>query len=245
MATDDRHGGSPPAARGALLAHLLEEEVDLDDAFDRLLRSREEDEEAVAMKAVVPGEALASGETTLAVLLASVLEEYEDIDQLIGGLREHDQAAILDRPLEDAVAVVSEAELADPEALSRALEPLHSERAKFEFLFDTAKRALDRLDVYRLSRKPSEELVKILRREEKLRTVQSLVGFLRSLNSAADSFEALDLPSPHIRDYLRHLYLMGDWSEMARLVSVLEVAVSQLFDVGVPLGDGQGEIEGR
>ena len=42
---------------------------------------------------------------------------------------------------------------------------------------------------------------------------------------AADSFEALDLPLPHIRDYLRHLYLMKDWNEMARLVRLLEAAV--------------------
>ena len=77
---------------------------------------------------------------------------------------------------------------------------------------------------------PSEQVISVLRHEQNLRTVQSLVEFLRSLNIAADSFEALELPQPHIRDYLRHLYMMKDWSEMGRLVQVLEIAASRLFE---------------
>lgn len=207
----------------------MEVDVDLESAFDRLLESGATGGDKAALKAVVPGDTLASGDLTLAVLLASVLTEYEDIERLLEGLREVDLPEDDPGPKGDAVAVVSEQELADPEALSRALEPLQTERARFEFLFSKAKGALDRLDVYALSRKPSHELVGALRREGNLHTVQSLVGFLRSLNTAADSFEALDLPQPHIRDYLQHLYMMRDWNEMARLVSVLEVMVNQLF----------------
>lgn len=243
--------------RAQLLDQLLEPDVDLDQAFDRLLGSPDDSpdgspdsrpETPPPARAVVPGDALASADITLAVLLASVLREYEDIDRLLDNLREHESAQIpiatdahgarRGSPPRVVVneAVVSEAELADPEALSRALAPFESDRERFEALFDSAMSTLDHLDVYELSRLPSEELVRHMRVDQNLRTVQSLVGFLRTLRSAAETFEAMAMPEPHIRDYLTHLYCMRDWNEMARLVSVLELAVSQLHDadLGVP-----------
>lgn len=238
--TDDAVDLDPPARRrGKLLSHLLDEDVDLDQVFDRIVASQRDgavDKEVV--KAVLPDPSLGTQDVTLAVLLASVLSEYEDIERLIEGFREqpvvgaaeNETVRGADEPggeIHEAVAVVTEAELADPEALSRALEPLQ-ERDRFEFLFDTAKSALNRLDPYELSRKPPGELVAVLREQGQLETIQALVDFLRSLNAAAESFEALDMPTPHIREYLRHLYLMGNWNEMSRLVGLLEVAVSQL-----------------
>jgi hypothetical protein len=233
--------GGPPqnetgdAPRPRLLAQMLGTEIDLDEAFERLVHrpTPAERAEKITMRAVVPGDALVSGDHTLAVLLTSVLSEYEEIEKLIEGFREHEAgelAAAGGGPMEDAIAYVSEADLADPRALAKALQPLHSESARFEFLFEMAKRALDRLDIYELSQLPSEQVISVLRNEQNLRTVQSLVEFLRSLNIAADSFEALELPQPHIRDYLRHLYMMKDWSEMGRLVQVLEIAASRLFE---------------
>jgi hypothetical protein len=228
-------GAEPPddeTPRPRLLAQLLQTEVDLDQAFDRLLHRGAHDpgQRLTLMKAVVPGDALISGDHTLGVLLTSVLAEYEEIERLIEGFREAEQAADGDRH-DDAIAFVSEAELADPQVLARALQPLSSESARFEFLFEMAKRALERLDIYQLSQKGSSDIIAMLRHEQNLRTVQSLVEFLRSLNIAADSFESLDLPQPHIRDYLKHLYMMKDWQEMGRLVQVLEIAVSRLFEV--------------
>lgn len=224
------------APRPRLLAQLLGTEVDLDEAFDRLVRRPPpaQREEKMTMRAVVPGEALISGDHTLTVLLTSVLAEYEEIEKLIEGFREHEVLADPDHRSEDAIAYVSEAELSDPLALAKALAPFQSETARFEFLFEMAKRALDRLDIYQLSHLPSQEVVAKLRHEQNLRTVQSLVEFLRSLNIAADSFEALELPQPHIRDYLRHLYMMKDWNEMGRLVQVLEIAASRLFETPNP-----------
>lgn len=237
MAAPDGKTGKPeePAAgeatRPRLLSQLLGTEIDLDEAFERLVhRPVPEREEKTTMRAVVPGDALISGDHTLTVLLTSVLSEYEEIEKLIEGFREHEAQAELGEPKEDAIAYVSEAELSDPRALAKALQPLQSETARFEFLFEMAKRALDRLDIYQLSQKPSDQVVAMLRHEQNLRTVQSLVEFLRSLNIAADSFEALELPQPHIRDYLKHLYMMKDWSEMGRLVQVLEIAASRLFE---------------
>jgi hypothetical protein len=232
-------GGGPPqpdgeAPRPRLLSQMLGTEIDLDEAFERLVHrpTPAERAEKITMRAVVPGDALVSGDHTLTVLLTSVLSEYEEIEKLIEGFREHeaDGHAAGGAPREDAIAYVSEEDLADPRALAKALQPLHSESARFEFLFEMAKRALDRLDIYQLSQMPSEQVIGVLRNEQNLRTVQSLVEFLRSLNIAADSFEALELPQPHIRDYLRHLYMMKDWSEMGRLVQVLEIAASRLFE---------------
>lgn len=220
------------AANSRLLQHLLDDEVDLDLAFDRLITSEEGGpEERRMMKAIMPGDCLRSDEISLATLLASVLSEYQDIEQLIEGFREQEEA---DRgTAAETVAVVSEDELAQPEVLSQALSELH-ERDKFELLFDTAKGALNQLDVYGLSRQTPDSIVSLLRCEEKLRTVESLVDFLRSLNTAAETFEAMDLPAMHIREYLRHLYLMKDWKEMARLVSLLEVAVTNLVEASSP-----------
>lgn len=227
LVSDELEDTATRLQRNRLLEHLLDAEVDLDDAFDRIAAPGPPPRDADPIsKAVLPGDTMASGDMTLAVLLASVLSEYEDIERLLEGLKETElEAEVVADP--GAVAVVSEAELADPEALSQVLEPLQ-EKDRFEQLFELAKRALDRLDIYELSQKPSAEIVQILRREGSLRTVQSLVDFLRSLNTAAATFEAMAMPQPHIREYLSHLYLMGDWGEMSRLVGVLEVAASQL-----------------
>lgn len=231
------HDPAGDAPRPRLLAHMLDTEIDLDEAFERLVHrpTPAGREEKTTMRAVVPGDALISGDHTLTVLLTSVLAEYEEIEKLIEGFREHEaHEAHQHGGGEEAIAYVSEEDLSDPRALVKALQPLHSESARFEFLFEMAKRALDRLDIYQLSQKPSDQVVAMLRHEQNLRTVQSLVEFLRSLNIAADSFEALELPQPHIRDYLRHLYMMKDWGEMGRLVQVLEIAASRLFETPSP-----------
>ena len=223
MSSSSRSDSLP--VRGKLLSRLLDEDVDLDEVFDRLVVShRDGSIGKETLKAVLPDPALGTQDVTLAVLLASVLSEYEDIERLIEGFRE---APAEQQTSAEAIAVVSEAELADPQALSKALEPLQ-ERDRFESLFEMAKRALDRLDPYELSHKPPGELVGVLREQGHLDTVQALVDFLRSLNTAAETFEALHMPRPHIREYLRHLYTMRDWGEMSRLVGLLEVAASQL-----------------
>ncbi|MEL7059507.1 MAG: hypothetical protein AAGN46_05720 [Acidobacteriota bacterium] len=222
-----------PSGEPALLDRLLATEVDLDVAFDRLQAASDADALAAAAttrRSVVPGNVFATSQATLATLLAQVLERYEDIEALIEGLRE-DDAEAQSAAQTGAIAVVSEEELGDPETLSRALAPLAAESARFEELFDTAKGALDRLDLYRLSRMTTDELVRHMRREDSWPTLQSLVEFLRSLHAAADTFEAMELPANDIRDYLRHLYSMRDWRELSRLVGVLELAASRLEDV--------------
>lgn len=254
-ADDERADGTParrPMPRAAVLERLLDAETDLDEAFDRIARKgsaqgsgdRGSASRRGSVRAVVPGEALASGDLTLAVLLTSVLSEYEEIEQVLEGLREVDGSHTID----DQVVVISEEQLADPHRLHDALENLRTETERFEFLFATAKAALDRLDVFELSRRPTQDLVDILQSEGNLGRLQALVEFLRYLQDAAESFEALALPRPHIRDYLRQLYTMGNWDEMGRLVGVLTGAVSSLYvgdgAVGrVPIHEASGAID--
>lgn len=215
----------------SILRHLLASE-DLDRAFERIFAADALAAEASAVQVVVPGDVLAAG-VDLPAFLETVLAQYDEIETVLSGLREVDAG---DGSVDDAVAVVSEAELADPESLARALAPLQSETARLEFLFAQARAFLERLQVYRLSRCPPPMLVAILRQEHNLRTLQYLVEFLRSLQRAADSFEALALPQPHIRDYLQHLYSMGDWQQMRRLVRNLEASVGKMLAVGTVEG---------
>lgn len=229
----DHNPGRTSRGESPLLAHLLATDLDLEEAFERLFGHGLSGPEPQAMKVVIPGEQLDSDAGSLANLFTSVLAEFEEIDDVLQSLQEGDldlpfdfeDSAVTQRLTEDAVAFVSRRELENPLALERALAPLEDERHRFEVLFAKAQHGLDRLDVYRLSRLPPEELIRRMRCQENVTMLQNLVGFLRTLSRAADSFEALRLPEPHIRDYLRHLYLMRDWQEMARLVRLLEAAV--------------------
>ncbi len=216
-----------PEPKASLLHSLIASDLDLDAAFSRVADEAAPAEEVTVVRAMIPGEALSNSDA-LPELLNSVLAEYEEIDHLLQSLHEHEAtpAAPLPRP---SVATFSAAELgSQPAGLEQALVPLASEADRFEFLFTQAKLALDRLATYRLSRQPADDLVSSLRQQKNLRSIQVLVEFLRSLHQAADSFEALALPRPHIRDYLTHLYQMRDWKEMRRLVHVLESAVEKL-----------------
>lgn len=211
----------------AIPISLLSLEIDLEKAFARLADSGPSTAKSPPFKIVIPGEKLGDDSLSLASLLTSMLAEFEDIERVLQGLQEEPAAPEEKQTIEDAVAVVSSHELQDPQALSKVLEPLQSEAARFELLFRHAKAELDHLDIYRLSRMAPDDLMGAIRRRQRLDSLQSLVVFLRTLARAADSFEALELPRPHIRDYLRHLYLMKDWNEMARLVRLLEVAVAE------------------
>jgi hypothetical protein len=209
---------------------------DLDRAFARL-EIQQGESEGSSMRALIPAEILSSAPSSMAELLASALAEYEEIEAVVANLKEHEGSETGEGTvIEDAVAVVSDAELGDPEALVRALEPLQSKTAQIEFLYARAKYGLDRLDIYRLSRMSAAELLEAIRQQNNKRSIQSVVQFLHALNCAAETFEALELPRHHIRDYLRHLYMMPDWQEMERLVEVLEVAAAGLPEAAPTAG---------
>ena len=220
-----------------LLEQLLDADADLERAFERLL-TRASTRSGTSVQAVVPGHALDPEGGALAGLLESIVAEYEDIDRLLSSLREAELPTSAAGGGESTVAYVTPRELADPEALAQAVAPSGSEQLRLETLFAKARHGLARLDVYNLCQRTPESVLSVVEQERNLRTVQSLVEFLRALNQAADTFESLDLPQPHIRDYLRHLYTMKDWEEMGRLVRLIEGAVED-FSFGVDDPDYQ------
>lgn len=197
---------------------------ELDEAFDRLLTPRPE-RGVRALQVVIPGETLGHEADRLASWMAGLVADFEDIDALLERLDETHEGNPEPQHIDDAIAFVSPAELADPRILARAVEPLQDSPDRLDLQFAKVRRGLDRLDVYRLSRIPSHQLMILLQQEENLDTLQHLDEFLQALSRAADAFEELALPGPHIRDYLRHLSTMPDWQEMGRLVRVLETAV--------------------
>ena len=209
------------------LSHHPGVEPELEAAFERLV-DPPLDGNVQPLKIVIPSDALHQDGLSLAQLLTNLVADYDEIDSLLDGLK--DSASEPPSPsakqtLDDAIAFVSDAELADPQALSRAVEPLQTARGQLDLQLAKLRHCLDRLDVYRLSRLPSHALMPILQQPDHLDSLHGLEDFLRSLNRAADAFEALDLPRPHIRDFLRHLCAMSDWQEMGHLVHVLEAAV--------------------
>lgn len=199
----------------------------LEQAFARALCTEGQEEEGSSMRIVIPNDLIDLDGTSLQRMVDSVSAEWGEIENLLSALEVHDSGSE-DRVLEDAVAVVSEKDLGDPEALAKALEPLQSEANKLEFLYDRAKYGLDRLSDYELSDLSPSQLLAVLRTQQNYQAVQNLVGFLRSLNRAAETFEALSLPRSQIRQYLKQLYSMEDWREMESWVRWLETAVAHL-----------------
>ena len=257
------YGSDTPPAQRPPFQGSCPADREIDDAFERLLAPRTHIG-ARALQVVIPGDSLGDDVDRVAQWMAGLVSDFEDIDALLEGLGETsptDPATVPSATLatlpdssedipeaqliEDAIAFVSNAELADPRVLARAVAPLqgdHNPRhgsprhgspihgnsiqcSPMQSQLANVRHGLDRLDVYRLSRIPSQQLMAVLQQEESLSTLQSLEAFLRSLSRAADAFEVLSLPEPHIRDYLRHLCAMPDWQEMGHLVRVLEAAV--------------------
>ena len=200
-------------------------EADLDRAFERLAKPAGRDQEGSSLRIVIPRDLLDTVGLTLPDLIDEVSAEWEEIEKVLAQLEEREGGGD-EQVIEDAVAVVSERELADPEALERALAPLQSETTRLEFLFARAKYGLDRLAAYGLSDLTPGQLLGVMRRQDNVAAVRNLVGFLRALNRAAESFEALSLPPTEIRRHLRQLYSMGDWREMEDWVRWLETRVA-------------------
>ena len=212
------------ASDETLLQRLLASERDLDAAFENLHRRRRDGETPV-VRALIPKELLGVEKTSFEEFLNSVLAELDEIESALDGLREVESADTVGDAVPGGASPVPPSLLFDGRRLEEVVEALDNDRDRFEFLLDQARDCLRRLEGYRLSRQETDTLVQALGEKENVWTIQYLVEFLRSLHRAADSFESLDLPAPHIRDYLSHLYSMKDWEEMARLVRFLERAV--------------------
>lgn len=177
-----------------------------------------------ALRALIPAELLGSHGADPDRLLDEVFAAFDGIEELLATFEGRRRTP--GSPTAPAtLAVVPDEVVANPELLLRLVDRMHTEAEKLELLLRQARHTLGRLQVYRLTRRPRGQLLAEIRRANRIADLQYLVDFLRSIQLAADSFERLDLPRPHIRDYLEHLYSIEDWDRMADLVQSLRQAV--------------------
>jgi hypothetical protein len=158
-------------------------------------------------------------------LLQDLFEAFEELEEVVASFRA--MRRTLGGAQEPEWAVVPDVAVADPSALLDFVGRLESDAQKLEILLRQARHDLRRLTVYRLSRRPPGQLISEMRKANDIPTLQYLVDFVCSIHHAAISFEKLEIPRPHIRDFLEHLYRMEDWVTMRRLVSDLEEAVKR------------------
>lgn len=239
---------SPPEEFSAFLESIFAEDRDLEEALERFLQPSSEVDESNeegssgSVHAVVPIELLRSEGADPAEFLEQVYEAFEEIDDALKVL--HDRRLRRgDASTDSTTAVVPDHLIADPEELTIAIDRARDEATKLQLLFRQARHTLRRLDLYRLSNKSPGQVIEEMRRANELRTLQYLVDFLRSIHSAAESFEKLELPKVHIRDYLTHLYLMKDWQAMRQLVELLQASVLKYVREGVEARDAEEPVE--
>ena len=216
---------SSPEEFSTFLESVFEDTEDLDAALERWLTFSADAERGGwrAVRAVIPSDVLRRHGSYTAEFLSELFAAFDEIEAVLVELQEKGEGSAGGHGT--ARAVVPDGVVADPAELSRAIEEETSESLKLEFLVRQAKHALKRLSRYRITRRTPGEVIGEMRRAGDLRTLQYVVEFLWSIHVAAASFEQLELPKVHIRDYLEHLYRMEDWEAMAGLVKRLERAV--------------------
>ena len=219
----------PPKNSNGPDSTSLPEAQDEEQLIDRAFPSTTEGvplEPLTPLLAVVPEAILEAPPEEVATFLESVFAAFDELDAVLSSIPEGSLEASTVRG-EVPVAIVPDDVIAHPEELLQAIDRVTSESAKLELLVRHAKNDLRRLKRYRLSRQPAGAVVAEMRRADELKTLQYLVEFLHSIQTAADSFERIELPRPHIRDYLEHLYQMEDWDRLGVLVHMLERTVKR------------------
>jgi hypothetical protein len=217
---------APPDRFAAFLESVFEAGEELEEILDRSLTPIRDNgtEPGKAVQAVVPAEMLRARGADAGLLLDQVFDAFDEIDEVLTTLHEEGPQVGLEGS-ESSITVVPDHSLGDPVQLIRAIDRVRTDAEKLQLLLRQAKHCLRRLDRYRLTDRRPGQIVAEMRNADHLRTLQYLVEFLSSIHHAAESFEMLELPRPHIRDYLEHLYRMEDWEGMATLVRRLEEAV--------------------
>lgn len=210
-------------------AFFLEQVFEAGDEVEALLEKLVSDEGEVrqsgrSLEVIVPPHLLSDGGGSTVAFLDRVFEAFEEIDLVLSDM----QASRRPLPrirVDVSTVVVPEEAVGDPIRLMRVVDRMQGEADKLDLIFRQAKHDLKRLSRFRISKKAPGAVIGDMREGGELVTLQYLVSFLHSIYLAADSFEALEIPRPHIRDYLEFLYRMEDWDAMARLVRRLEQAV--------------------
>ena len=214
-----------PEAFASYLEEVFEAGDDIDQLLDALAGgSGEIDAAERRLKVIIPADILRDGGLGTVSFLERVFRAFQEIESVISDLNAQtgDWAS---SSVTIKSMVLSNDEVANPDLVLGAVDRAESEREKLELLMRQARHTLKRLSRFRLSETPPGALVGEIRARGELRTVQYLIDFLRSVHVAADSFEQLEIPKPHIRDYLESLYRMEDWDAMGELVKRLEHAV--------------------
>jgi hypothetical protein len=210
----------------SFLEGVFESEDDLDATLDRALNPVQEakvDSLARRVRALVPVEVMDSVDPT--AFVDDIFNAFDEIDEVLSSLREESPSG--EHPVVSTTAVVPEESIADPLELIRAIDRVQTEAEKLNLLFRQAKHTLRQLRAYRLSRRPAGQVLSEMRQANHIPTLQYLIDFLNSVLNAAESFEKIELPRPHIRDYLEYLYRMEDWDGMSHLVKRLQGAVER------------------
>jgi hypothetical protein len=215
-----------PEEFAAFLDTAFADEGEVERVLDQRLAPVARDQPAGrhAVRAVVPAELLRSCAGDADHFVSQVFAAFDEIEDVLAALEER-RRTVPGGSHASTTAVVPEEVIADPAELLRAVDRVQSDATRLELLLRQARHTLRRLQVYRLSRRHPGQLLGEIRKADHLRTLQYLVEFLRSIQVAADSFEKLELPRPHIRDYLEHLYSLQDWDQMSELVGTLRGAV--------------------
>ena len=178
------------------------------------------------VEVVVPVALLEGNSGATSAFLDRVFDAFEEIDEVLTDLGAGEGPMPTMRMAVRSV-VIPDDEVGDPVRLLKAVDRIQSQAGKLELIFRQAKHKLKRLNRFRLSRRTPGALINQMRAEGEMITLQYLVEFLHSIHVAADSFERLEIPRPHIREYLEFLYQMEDWDAMAALVRRLELAVKR------------------
>lgn len=219
---------SSPAEFAEFLQSVFDAEAGDDELVDAALEPGSQPKGRQPLHALVPSEALSWRFVDLEHLLSEVAADFDEIDELLSAFHRGEGCA--PELSERLRAALEEHETAlGPEDVVSAIDRAPDDATRFQLLFRQARHSLRNLKVYRLSRHSPGTLVSRLRLEENLTTVRYLVEFLRAIHHAAESFERIEIPRAHIRDYLEYLYQMEDWQEMERLVRRLEKAVRRFL----------------
>ena len=215
-----------PEEFSSFLEGVFESEEDLDETLDRCLSPSQDervDSLAKRVRALVPVDVMSSVDPT--AFVDDIFNAFDEIDEVLESLDREPQSG--EHRLVSATAVVPEESIADPLDLIRAIDRVNSEAEKLDLLFRQARHTLHQLRAYRLSRRPAGQVLSQMRQANHIPTLQYLIDCLSSIMKAADSFEKIDLPRPHIKDYLEYLYGMEDWDGMSALVARLQGAVER------------------
>ncbi len=183
-----------------------------------------------ALEVIVPPHLLSDSGSCAVAFLDRVFEAFEEIDLVLADMQASRRPLPKIRVDVSSVIVPDEA-IGDPIRLMKVVDRMQGEADKLDLIFRQAKHDLKRLSRFRISKRAPGAIIGDMRAEGELLTLQYLVGFLHSIYLAADSFEALGIPRPHIRDYLEFLYRMEDWDTMAQLVRRLEEAVRRYLNL--------------